>query len=75
MRRLGSRVVEVKLLLAGDGRAVAGGGGEGPLPHGGQHGIVDQRAKAAEQREVLHVAVLIDDGRQNDVAALARRQA
>ncbi len=67
-------VVEVELLFAGYGLAVAGGGVEGPLLDGGDYGFVDSVAEAVGHFYVGDLAGSVDDYVEDDVAAGAAGQ-
>ena len=67
-------VVEVKLLFAGYGLAVAGGGVEGPLLNGGDDGFVDAVAETAGHFDVGDFAGCVDDDVENDITLRAVRK-
>ena len=66
--------MEVKLLFAGYGLAVLGGGVEGPLLDGGDDGFIDAVAKALGDLDVGDLAGGVDDDVEDDVAASAAGQ-
>ena len=63
--------MEVKLLFAGHGLAVSGGGFEGPLLNGCDDGFIDAVAKAAGHFDVGDFACCVDDDVENNVALRA----
>jgi len=66
--------VEVKLLFAGYGLAISGGGMEGPLLDGGDDSFVDAVAQAAGHLDVGDLACRVDDDVEDDVALGAVRK-
>jgi len=60
--------VEVKLLLAGYGLAVFGGGMEGPLLDGSDYVFVDAVAEAAGHLDVSDLSGGVDDNVEDDIA-------
>ena len=68
-------VVEVQLLLAGDGLAVAVGGVEGPLPYRGDHRLVDGAFDALYELQFRDLAGFVDGDVDDDVASCSARQA
>ena len=63
--------MEVKLLLAGYGLAVFGGGMEGPLLNGCDDGFVDAMAEAAGHLDIGDLAGGVDDDIEDDIALCA----
>lgn len=66
--------MEVKLLFAGHGLAVPGGGMEGPLLDGCDDGFVDAVAEAAGHFDVGDFSCRVDDDVEDDVAFGAARE-
>jgi len=60
--------VEVKLLLAGYGLAVFGGGMEGPLLNGCNYVFVNAVAEAAGHLDVSDLSGGVDDDVEDDIA-------
>ena len=66
--------MEVKLLFAGYGLAISGGGMEDPLLNGCDDGFVDAVAEAAGHFDVGDFACRVDDDVEDDVAFGAARK-
>ena len=66
---LGGFVVEEEFLLAGDGLAVAGGGGKRPSLDSGEDCLIDGWAEALGDFGVGDLAGFIDDDVNDDVSA------
>jgi len=60
--------VEVKLLFAGYGLTVFGGGMEGPLLNGCDDGFVDAMAEAAGHLDIGDLAGGVDDDIEDDIS-------